>query len=123
MTPESIIAHIASRGNEYIEPSVNLCKFWFRVWNAIEFDNKLSTPRFIVTDNPEEEVCGEFSAEDYVGLIRINAPFTRQRHMFIATMLHEMLHQKQWEDGEEPGHDDKFLTLAACYSLKYGVDV
>ena len=123
MTPEFIFKHLAERGDEYIEPSVSLCRHWFRIWNRVEFDGALPTPKFIVTDDKEQAVCGEFWAEDYIGHLRINAPYTRERHLFIATMLHEMLHLKQWVDGDETGHDEKFNTLAACYSLKYGVDV
>ena len=123
MTPDYVIQHITARGHEDIEPSVTLCRHWFHVWNRAEFNCTLPTPRFVVTDDKDDEVCGEFWAEPGIGYLRINAPYTRERHLFIATMLHEMLHLQQWVNDIAPGHDDAFDVLASCYSLKYGIDV
>jgi hypothetical protein len=123
MTPDYVIQHITARGHEDIEPSVTLCRHWFHVLNHAEFNCSLPTPRFAVTHDKDREVCGECITTTEHATLLVNAPYVKERHLFIATVLHEMLHIQQWCDGKIVGHDDEFNILASCYSIKYGIDV
>ncbi len=123
MTPEYVWEHIATRGDEAVEPSVALMRHWFRVLNTAEFGTALPTPKFQVYEDFDAKECGWCECDGTSLLIRVNAPFNRERGQFLATMMHEMLHLMQYGLTGDMGHDEWFNDRAMFLSYKYGVDV
>ncbi len=85
------------------------CLEIWRLANSQVFGGKLKKePQFRVWD--ADNCAGHFHAIFDNPVIEIHEVLFQkgQDHEIIATIIHEMIHQLQWESGRPIGHDDFF---------------
>lgn len=113
----------AARKNKYF-PSLDEARRWHRTINREIFDNQLQS--FVEIEIRRRHGCyAEYEGEKtsdgeyYTSMISLNKWFLSKKH-FISTIVHEMVHQYQWEHLNELTHGKSFFAWQPKLE-KYGM--
>lgn len=100
--------------------------YWHSYYNRVEFNGKLSTPGFGLTRSEATDGYYEFyPGRKKKGYIRIARRCFEDEDLLCGTILHEMIHQYQYEIMEDVKcpHDKTFNSIARKMEKKYGFRV
>lgn len=105
--------------------SIPLLRMWWEDFNDIYFYGVLNVPdRFEITES--KRVLGQFHGTGRIvqfNTIRISKYYDRTEREFQETLIHEMIHQWQYESGMEVCHKASFKKKAAEINKKGGWDI
>ncbi len=110
-----IRSHLRKKGDDYCEVTDTLILYWWHQLNYTIFDGILTPPRKIEIRNFHEGVygwCKPFGRKNNgtvcIGIRRE----VDNRHTFLTTLVHEMVHQYQWEHERKMSHGKTFYRWA-----------
>ena len=95
--------------------------YWWKIINVALFKDKLYPPReFEIKENKDWGFCkAHTNREVTIGLCQ-KLP---TREMFLATLIHEMVHQWEHETYGRMGHGTRYQTWVKRVAKELGLDI
>lgn len=128
--------HIEQRGNHLVTVTPQLIKYWWNVCNEAVFDGILNDPKKMVARpmhpyaqcelNRVVEIDG-WNTDQFTIEVDTRKPMTRR--LFLAILIHEMIHQWEWYLGpgsnnlQWSGHGKPFNKWARKASRRSGLKI
>lgn len=110
-----IKAHIRRCGKQELILTQRIVKYWWNVCNYACFDGQLTPPRAFVIEEVLDEgalgwcdPCEPYNPDVEIHLLREY----NIRSIFLTVLVHEMVHQWEWELYRKCGHGKRFISWA-----------
>lgn len=118
---KKIRKHLDKRSNHSVTPSKKMIYYWWKVCNVALFDNKLYPPVIEISFTPITEwgYCSRVGKEIEIGI----CPTIKTRGLFLATLIHEMVHQWEQQTYGWMGHGRKYRKWVVRIKRTLGLDI
>ena len=106
-----IRSHLKTKGEDWCCVSVEMVRFWWKVLNQAVFDGELQTPKRFDTINFHNQILGLCTVfgRPYLGTVAIGVRREYDdRTTFLTVLVHEMVHQYQWQEEKIMNHGNTF---------------
>ena len=127
---QKIVNHIARYGNNKdFSVTPKLMKYWWKHLNAAVFGNLLNedtvfkTAQMFYREGQVYGYCGINSATNisFIKMDSLNVPKHLGKVGFLTILVHEMVHQYQYEYKSYPGHGKTFHKWVDVINHKLGL--
>ncbi len=118
---ERIRDHLDKRSGHSVFLTERMARRWWNLCNVALFENKLYPPSHIlVVPDKDWGYCSVGPAKEIT--IAINSEI-QKRGTFLATLIHEMVHQWEQETYGVMGHGKRFFKWKDQIEKKLGLDI
>lgn len=118
---EKIRNHLDKRSNHSVVVTERMARYWWNVVNVAIFNKKLYPPQDILIKRFKDwGYCHALTRDDVQ--IALNEEITT-RSLFLATLIHEMVHQWENQTYGQMGHGKRFFTWKSRVEKNIGLDI
>ncbi len=119
---KKIKTHLAKNENSKSDfvLTESIAWYWWRIINMAEFSNKLLPPKRIEIKKTRG-IWGVCTGRAKGHVIISISPAIQNRRLFIATLIHEMVHQYEWQNNEALNHSTNFINWKRYFKKKFGI--
>lgn len=113
--------HLDKRSNHSVTPSKRMIYYWWKVCNVALFNNKLYPPVIELSFTPIKEwgYCSAVGEDIEIGI----CPTIKTRGLFLATLIHEMVHQWEQQNYDKMSHGKKYHSWKVRIKKSIGLDI
>lgn len=118
---EKVRSHLDKRSNHSVDPTERMARHWWKLCNVALFENKLYPPNELLIEDIRDWGHCSSNSNDTIDIV-INSEIGT-RGVFLATLIHEMVHQWEQETFGRMGHGIRFFKWKDLIQKQLGLDI
>ena len=118
---EKVRSHLDKRSNHSVIPTERMARHWWKLCNVALFEDKLYPPNQIIVEPIKEWGYCVSTSKDELDIAI--TPEIGTRGVFLATLIHEMVHQWEQENFGRMGHGKRFFKWKNKVEKQLGLDI